>query len=245
MAEQLSGVTVAIIIAGGTLTLILLFIFVKRQIMRFALRSRRGPHVPVGHDAKKSLRREIDRRVEVIPKIMYEPKLLESNDPKYILPPTDNVSYMSPFYCRLKAVDDIKKLEAEIAKSDKTLVRHPSENLRAYLLNTLAAPMNSVGQRTIHQFCDLYEHARYDPNEFTEEEYRVYSRLLLKLLDAARMLKGYSNVRKQSPNNRTGAKKLSEKINQNINKDPNDHLNDDSNKRSPYLSTERSGETPV
>lgn len=53
MAEQLSGVTVAIIIAGGTLTLILLFIFVKRQIMRFALRSRRGPHVPVGHDAKK------------------------------------------------------------------------------------------------------------------------------------------------------------------------------------------------
>ena len=53
MAQQLSGVTVAIIIAGGTLTLILLFIFVKRQIMRFALRSRRGPHVPVGHDAKK------------------------------------------------------------------------------------------------------------------------------------------------------------------------------------------------
>lgn len=53
MAEKLEGVTVVIIIASGILTLILLFIFVKRQIMRFTLRSRRGPHVPIGHDAKK------------------------------------------------------------------------------------------------------------------------------------------------------------------------------------------------
>lgn len=53
MAKDLSGGTVVIIIAGGILTFILLFIFAKRQIMRFALRSRRGPHVPVGHGAKK------------------------------------------------------------------------------------------------------------------------------------------------------------------------------------------------
>lgn len=31
----------------------LLFIFVKRQIMRFAMKSRRGPHVPVGQHAPK------------------------------------------------------------------------------------------------------------------------------------------------------------------------------------------------
>lgn len=55
MTKELSGLTVVIIVAGGILTLILLFIFVKRQIVRFALRSRRGPHVPVGHDAKKVL----------------------------------------------------------------------------------------------------------------------------------------------------------------------------------------------
>lgn len=53
MSEKLSGVTVVIIIAGGVLTFLILFIFAKRQIMRFALRSRRGPHIPVGHDAKK------------------------------------------------------------------------------------------------------------------------------------------------------------------------------------------------
>lgn len=59
------------------------------------------------------------------------------------------------------------------------------------------------------------------------------------------MLKGYSNVRKQSPNNRTAVRKISEKTMQNINKDSNDHSNDESTKRSPYLNREKSGETPV
>uniref|UniRef100_A0A8C7FBX3 Chromosome 1 open reading frame 43 n=1 Tax=Oncorhynchus kisutch TaxID=8019 RepID=A0A8C7FBX3_ONCKI len=36
------------------LVFVLLFIFVKRQIMRFAMKSRRGPHVPLGHNAPKS-----------------------------------------------------------------------------------------------------------------------------------------------------------------------------------------------
>lgn len=51
--EKLSGVMIVIIIGGGVITFIMLFIFAKRQIMRFALRSRRGPHIPVGHDSKK------------------------------------------------------------------------------------------------------------------------------------------------------------------------------------------------
>lgn len=75
-------------------------------------------------------------------------------------------------------------LEKEIARQDPCLVRHPSENLRAFLLTTLAAPLNGTGQRLIHQFCDLYEHARHDPSEFGDEEYQAYNRLLLKLLDA-------------------------------------------------------------
>lgn len=40
----------------GAILFIILFIFAKRQIMRFALRSRRGPHFPIGHDAKKVIR---------------------------------------------------------------------------------------------------------------------------------------------------------------------------------------------
>lgn len=53
MSEELNGVAVVIIIGLGVLTVILLFLFAKRQIMRFTLRSRRGPHVPIGHDGPK------------------------------------------------------------------------------------------------------------------------------------------------------------------------------------------------
>lgn len=204
MAKQLSGVTIVIFIASGVLTILLLFIFAKRQIMRFALRSRRGPHVPVGHDAKKSLKKEIERRIEVIPRIQYEPQLI--NDSRYIMAPSGQVP---PHYYRLKAVDDVKTLESEISRYDGCLKRHPSENLRAYLLTTLAAPLDGSGQRMIHQFCDLYEHARHDPTEFGDDEYQVYSRLLLKLVDAARLLKSYPSSRKSSPS-RTPIKKSAE-----------------------------------
>lgn len=53
MISDFSGATIVIFIALGALVLVLLFIFAKRQIMRFALRSRRGPHVPIGHSAPR------------------------------------------------------------------------------------------------------------------------------------------------------------------------------------------------
>ncbi|CAG5099899.1 Similar to Protein C1orf43 homolog (Rattus norvegicus) [Cotesia congregata] len=162
MTEELSGVTIVVFIAAGVLTFLLLFIFAKRQIMRFALRSRRGPHISIGQDAKKSLKRELERRIQVIPRIQHEPQLI--SDPRYIMEPGSQVP---PHY-------------------------YPA--------------LNGSGQRMIHQFCDLYEHARHDPTEFTDEEYQVYSRLHLKLIDAARLLKSYPSSRKSSPS-RTPIKK--------------------------------------
>lgn len=137
----------------------------------------------------------------MIPRIQYEPQLI--SDPRYILTPGGQAP---PHYYRLKAVDDVKTLETEITRYDNCLKRHPSENLRAYLLTTLATPLNGSGQRLIHQFCDLYEHARHDPTEFGDEEYQVYTRLFLKLMDAARLLKSYPSSRKSSPS-RTPIKK--------------------------------------
>ncbi|XP_004520292.1 uncharacterized protein C1orf43 homolog [Ceratitis capitata] len=194
--EQLSGVMIIIIIGGGVLTFVMLFIFAKRQIMRFTLRSRRGPHVPVGNDAKKTLRREIERRLDCIQKIAQEPRLLWADD-KYIVRPDQP---LPPYYYRMKAVDDVKILETEIMRSDGSM-RHPYDSLRAFLLTTLAATtLNGSGQqRMIHQFCDMYEHARHDPNEFGSEEYESYHRLLLKLIEAAKQLKSLISSRKTSP----------------------------------------------
>lgn len=88
----------------------LLFIFVKRQIMRFAVKSRRGPHAPVGHNAPKvkelsysllcwsvhvlivilseldsftffqDLKEEIDSRLFKVNNLRYEPRLLSEDD---------------------------------------------------------------------------------------------------------------------------------------------------------------------
>uniref|UniRef100_A0A182NSG1 Uncharacterized protein n=1 Tax=Anopheles dirus TaxID=7168 RepID=A0A182NSG1_9DIPT len=215
--EELSGVMIVLIIGGGVLGVTMCFIFAKRQIVRFTLRQRRGPHVAVGHDAKKvervqtwqnSIKKEIERRLDCIQKIYYEPQLLwndqQKDDEKYILKPDTT---LPPYYWRMKAVDDVKELEREIAKQDGA-TRHPRDSMRAFLLTTLAAPLNGSGQRLIHQFCDMYEHARHDPNEFGEEEYQSYQRLLKKLSEATKMLKSYSSSRKSSPN-RTPVKKNS------------------------------------
>lgn len=53
----------------------------------------------------QSLKREIERRIEVIPRIQYEPQLI--SDPRYILTPGGQAP---PHYYRLKAVDDVKNL---------------------------------------------------------------------------------------------------------------------------------------
>ncbi|KAL0870150.1 hypothetical protein ABMA27_006302 [Loxostege sticticalis] len=188
-----SILNIIFIISGGVLTFVILFIFAKRQIYRFALRSRRGPHVPIGTDAKKCLKKEIERRIEAVPRIMHEPRLLSAEPSHYILEP------QQPYHYRFRAVDDVKTLEDEIAHQDPGLRRHPRESLRAFLLSSLAAPLDGRGQKLVHQFCDTYEYARHHPGEFGEDEYQAYSRLLLKLLDAARLLKSVGACSRSSP----------------------------------------------
>lgn len=104
--------------------------------------------------------------MEVIDKMYFEPQLL---DDKYIL----NDKEKLPYYFRMKAVDDVKLL-------DKELPSRGSQPLRPFLINYLTG----CSQKLIHQFCDSYEHARYDPNEYNEEEYQKYYHLLLKVIEA-------------------------------------------------------------
>lgn len=74
--------------------------------MRFALRNRRGPHIPIGHNAKKIFKREIERRIELIPRILTEPQLMDE-DPRFIVAPGHQIPV---HYYRFKAVDMVKLL---------------------------------------------------------------------------------------------------------------------------------------
>jgi len=168
--EQLSGVAVVIIIAVGVQTFIMLFIFAKRQIMRFTLRSRRGPHVSVGQGGVKAFRREIDRRLDYANHIRYEPKLGREGGP-------ENTAHKH----RVTAVDKISELDEIIARYDIEYVRPAGASIRSFLIECLAGPLVGLDPKHVHRFCDMYEHARHSYRQFGHVELHNYLNLLSEL----------------------------------------------------------------
>jgi len=169
--EQLSGVAVVIIIAVGVQTLIMLFIFAKRQIMRFTLRSRRGPHVSVGQGSYKQLRREIDRRLDYVHHIRYEPKLLRQSGEAEGL----------PHHYRAKALDEVQVLDTVLSRYSLQFSRPAGANLRAFLIECLAGPLVGLEPGQIHRFCDLYDLARHSYKPFGQREYNNFHNFLLEI----------------------------------------------------------------
>ena len=168
--EQLSGVAVVIIIAVGVQTFIMLFIFAKRQIMRFTLRSRRGPHVSVGQGGVKAFRREIDRRLDYASHIKYEPVLSRPGQ-------ADSL----PHHYRLLAVDKVSELDLVITKYDSDLCRPAGANVRAFLTECLAGPLVGTDPRQIHNLCDLLDHARHNYKPFGQMELNNLLNILAEL----------------------------------------------------------------
>lgn len=101
--------------------------------------------------------------------MFFEPQLLADDD-KFIVKPG---SQILPYYYRMKAVDDLKLLEKELPKTQR-------QALRPFLINYLTG----CSQKTIHQFCDSYEHARYNDAPYGDEHYQKYHNLLLKMIEA-------------------------------------------------------------
>merc|ERR1712018_963139 len=125
--QQLSGTKAVIIIAMCVQVCIMLVIVVKRQIMRFALRNRRGPHTHVGQGAPKMLRREIDRQLDYVNYIRHEPEPVTMKD--------DNFDYS------LAALKELRLLEENIFSFQSSYARPPCGNVRSFLLNCINGPL--------------------------------------------------------------------------------------------------------
>lgn len=187
--EQLSGVAVVIIIAVGVQTFIMLFIFAKRQIMRFTLRSRRGPHVSVGQGGVKSFRREIDRRLDYASHIKHEPVLARPGLPDSL-----------PHRHRLLAVDRLAELDQLIATYDEELYRPPAgSNIRSFLVDCLAGPLVGSDPRHVHSLCDMLDHARHSYRPFGQLELNNFLNLLAELKTVvSRNIQNRPQTRKKS-----------------------------------------------
>jgi len=158
--QQLSGTIVVIIIAMAVQVCIMLVIVVKRQIMRFALRNRRGPHTHIGQGAPKVFRRETDRQLEYVAYIRHEPGPYELEG--------DESNY------RVCALKELRSLEEEIAAYNVSYLRPPCGNMRSFLLNCTHGPLLGVDSHHIHLLCDEYEHARHHYEPFDEAKFKAF-----------------------------------------------------------------------
>ncbi|XP_036906587.1 protein C1orf43 homolog isoform X2 [Sturnira hondurensis] len=181
-SNWLSGVNVVLVMAYGSLVFVLLFIFVKRQIMRFAMKSRRGPHVPVGHNAPKDLKEEIDIRLSRVQDIKYEPQLLADDDARLLQLETQG-NQKIPFHAE---------------------GRHPrsllGKNFRSYLLDlrNTSTPFKGVRKALIDTLLDGYETARYGTGVFGQREYLRYQEALSELATLVKAQSGNSQRQHQS-----------------------------------------------
>jgi hypothetical protein len=173
---------VVLFIAFGTMIFIIVFCFVKRQIMRFALRSSSGPHALIGSDAPKPLATEIERRLKWVKDIMCEPQLLHAGMEDKLLAHSN--SDPSHFIYRMKAVDSISLLDAEMKKFDASIFRKPGTPMKTFLLEQRQiGPLEGTKLDLVEKFCNAYEHARHDPKEFKVEDYHQFLDLLNQLIN--------------------------------------------------------------
>ncbi|XP_076371216.1 protein C1orf43 homolog [Tachypleus tridentatus] len=180
MADQLSGIAVIIFIAFGVLTFVLLFIFAKRQIVRFSLKSRRGPHVPVGNDAPKHLRLEIERRLDCIKNIYtcYNPTLLKLDEETF--PDPNCMESITPAHLyRMYTLESFADLETDLYHADPSKFYPLGQDVRVFLLRSAAVGLlNNCETEVLHKMADLYQHGRHEPIDFGPTQYKQFMELL-------------------------------------------------------------------
>ncbi|XP_068189586.1 protein C1orf43 homolog [Antennarius striatus] len=201
-AYPLSGVNVVLVMAYGSLVFVLLFIFVKRQIMRFAMRSRRGPHAPIGHNAPKGLREEIDSRLSKVQEIRFEPRLLSEEDDRL----KQQISCFNYLY-RMKALDAIRDSGIPLQEISRSPSAFTGRSFRSWLLELRNSHslIKSSRSALIDRLLEGYDSARHGTGVFGEAEFLEYQQALSELAD---VVKAYSSTTSLDKHHQSAAKDL-------------------------------------
>uniref|UniRef100_A0A670ZMN3 Chromosome 1 open reading frame 43 n=1 Tax=Pseudonaja textilis TaxID=8673 RepID=A0A670ZMN3_PSETE len=184
LINWLSGVNVVLVMAYGSLVFVLLFIFVKRQIMRFAMKSRRGPHVPVGQHAPKGLKEEIDIRLSRVQDIRYEPRLLLYSDTRMLQLESPRNPFPYNYVYRMKALDAVRDTEIPYSMEGRYPKLLMEKNFQTYLLDLCNSSSSLKGLRKtlIDTLLDGYENARYGTGAFGKVEFLRFQEALNELV---------------------------------------------------------------
>ncbi|XP_029958487.1 protein C1orf43 homolog [Salarias fasciatus] len=176
----LSRINVVLVMAYGSLVFVLLFIFVKRQIMRLAMKSRRGPHVPIGHNAPKELRQEIEAKLSEVQKIHFEPRLLSPDDNR--LKHSEQTASYDYLY-RMKALDAVRDVDFPFRELGGSSTAVTGKRFRTWLLQLRNSPgaFRDNESSLIDTVLDGYNSARHGSEAFGEAEFMKYKEALTEL----------------------------------------------------------------
>ncbi|XP_067457586.1 protein C1orf43 homolog isoform X2 [Thunnus thynnus] len=201
---RLSSVNVVLVMAYGSLVFVLLFIFVKRQIMRFAMKSRRGPHVPLGHNAPKELRQEIEAKLCQVQKIHFEPRLLSPDDDRL---KQREQSGCCDYLYRMRALDAVRDTDLPFRQLGGTSTAVTGKRFRTWLLQLRNSHCMSRDSQSslIDTVLDGYNRARHGAEAFGEAEFLKYQEALTEL---ASVVKSHSSSSTPSQYHQTAAKDL-------------------------------------
>ncbi|XP_037309751.1 protein C1orf43 homolog [Pungitius pungitius] len=197
--SHLSSVNVVLVMAFGSLVFVLLFIVIKRQIMRFAMKSRRGPHVPLGHNAPKELRQEIEAKLGHVQKVHFEPRLLWPEDDLRLK--TQDCLY------RVRALDAIRDTDLPFRELGGTPAAVTGKRLRTWLLqlrNSRCVFQDSL-RSLVDTVLDGYNKARHGAEAFGEAEFLKYHDALTEL---ASVVKSQSGSTTPTQHHQSAAKDL-------------------------------------
>lgn len=196
----LSSVNVVLVMAYGSLVFVLLFIFMKRQIMRFAMKSRRGPHVPIGHNAPKELKQQIEAKLCQVQKIQFEPRLLSPEDDRVMSGSCD-------YKYRMRALDAIRDTDFPFRELGGTSTAVTGKRFRTWLLQlrTSNCLFQSNQSSVIDTVLEGYNKARHGSEAFGEDEFLKYQEALNEL---ASLVKSHSSSSATVSQHQTAAKDL-------------------------------------
>ncbi|XP_076009895.1 protein C1orf43 homolog [Genypterus blacodes] len=200
--SPMSSVNVVLVMAYGSLVFVLLFIFVKRQIMRFAMKSRRGPHVPLGHNAHKELRQIIDSKLSQVQKIHFEPRLLSPDDDRLKLQEQPG---SCDYLFRMKALDAIRDTDLPFRELGGSSTTVTGKRFRSWLLQLRNSHclFRSSQSSVIDKVLDGYNKARHGAEAFGEAEFLKYQEALTDLASLVKSHAGSSSSSSSSNSSST------------------------------------------
>lgn len=157
--------------------------------MRFAMKSRRGPHVPIGHNAPKELKEEIDNRLTKVQDIKFEPRLLSEEDARlHSIQQQETRLGCYNYLYRMKALDAVQMSDIPFHESGKYPRSLIGKNFRSFLLEMKNSntPLRGRCKNLIDILLDSYEAARHGTGVFEEAEYLKFQEALNELSTIAK-----------------------------------------------------------